>query len=258
VKKSGILFLLMTTGVVLGTASGVYYFWRQLTQLPEWYTEGENNPKTYTQIQKSAAEIEKKIETEIQASPQSVAPSSEESLNTNVVAKPSSGKLSSRDSGVQVALNSQELNDLLVTKITEKTGGKPLPSSVKGFHTSVKEDKLKTGAVIDVKELQNSGLGEQQQALLSEITQKIPMNDRKVYIGVEGKPEMRNGKLRFDENAKIQIGNMSFTIAEVADRLGVPPEKVQEQLNLEMKLRGLDIKDIDFKDGNAILRGAAK
>lgn len=253
-KKSGILFLLMTTGVVLGTVSGVYYFWRQLTQLPEWYTKGQTDPKTYAQIQKSGTEVEKKIEAQIQANP----PISNVSSNTNVVAKPSNDKASSKAPAVQVALNSEELNDLLVTKITEKAGGKSLPSSVKGFHTAVKENKLKTGAVVDVKELQNSGLGAQQQALLSEIAQKIPMDDRKVYIGVEGKPEMQNGKLRFDQNAKIQIGNMSFTIAEVAQRLGVPPEKVQEQLNIEMQMRGLDIKDIDFKDGNAILRGAAK
>ena len=84
------------------------------------------------------------------------------------------------------------------------------------------------------------------------------MDGRKVYIGVEGKPEIQDGKLRFNQNAKIQVGTMSFTIAEVADRLGVSPEKVQDQLNLELKLRGLTIKDIDFQDGNAILRGSAK
>jgi hypothetical protein len=254
VKKSSILFLLVTTGIVVGTASGVYYFWRQLTQLPEWYTKGETSPKTYAQIQKSADAVEKRIEAKVLASPQSV------QVSPNTIAAPNAlpDQPSQENSSVQVALNSQELNDLLVTKITEKSGGQPLPNSVKGFHTVVKDDKLKTGAVVDVKELKDSGLGSKQQALLTEITQKIPMNDRKVYIGVEGKPEMQNGKLRFDQNAKIQIGNMSFTIAEVASRLGVPPEKVQDQLNLEMKLRGLDIKDIDFRDGNAILRGAAK
>jgi hypothetical protein len=250
VKKSSILFLLLSTGIVMGTATGVYYFWRQLTHLPEWYTQGQSNPRTYAQIQKSGAAVEKKIESQIQASPSST--------NVGIAANSPTDELSSPSKNVQVALNSQELNDLLVTKITEKSGGQPLPSSVKGFHTSVKNDKMKTGAVVDMKELQNSGLGAQQQALLTEITQKVPMNDRKVYIGVEGKPEIQNGKLRFDQNAKIQVGDMSFTIAEVANRLGVAPEKVQDQLNLELKLRGLTVKDIDFQDGNAILRGAAR
>jgi hypothetical protein len=254
VKKSSVLFLLMITGIVFGTASGIYYFWRQLTQLPEWYTQGENNPKTYAQIQKSGADVEKRIEEKVRATPQSV----RVSPNSYIAPNPLPTQTSSEDSGVQVALNSQELNDLLVTKITEKTGGQPLPSSVKGFHTAVKNDKLKTGAVVDVKELKSSGLGSQQQALLTEITQKIPVGDQKVYIGVEGKPQVQNGKLRFDQNARIQVGNMSFTIAEVANRLGVPPEKVQDQLNIEMKLRGLDVKDIDFKNGSAILRGAAR
>ncbi len=249
-KKSSILFLLLSAGIVIGTTSSVYYFWRQLTQLPEWYTQGQSNPRTYAQIQKSSAAVEEKIESQIQASPQSA---SINAAPSRTVAQPSSPS-----KNVQVALNSQELNDLLVTKIAEKRGGQPLPSSVKGFNTAVKNDKLKTGAVVDVKELQDSGLGAQQQALLTEITEKIPMNDRKVYIGVEGKPKIQNGKLRFDQNARIQVGNMSFTIAEVANRLGVSPEKVQDQLNLELKVRGLTVKDIDFQDGNAILRGAAK
>ena len=249
-KKSGMLFLLLLTGITVGTISGVYYFWHQLTQLPEWYTQGQNNSRTYAQIQKSGAAVEEKIEAKIQSSP----------AFPNTIIAPNSPTIqpSSSTKNVQVALNSQELNDLLVTKITEKSGGQPLPTSVKGFHTSVKDDVLKTGAVVDVKELKNSGLGSQQQALLTEITQKIPMNDRKVYIGVEGKPEIQNGKLQFNENAKIQVGNMSFTIAEVASRLGVPPEKVQDQLNLELKLRGLTVKDIDFQDGNAVLHGSAK
>ncbi|GAP97443.1 hypothetical protein [Leptolyngbya sp. NIES-2104] len=249
-KKSSVLFLLLSTGIVIGTASGVYYFWRQLTQLPEWYSTGQNNPKTYAQIQKSGATVEEKIEAQIQASPQAA--------KVNAAVNRPSDEVSSASDDVQVALSSQELNDLLVTKITEKRDGQPLPSSVKGFNAAVKNDKLKTGAVVDIKELQNSGLGEQHQQFLSEITQKIPMSDRKVYIGVEGKPQIQNGKLRFDENARIQVGNMSFTIAEVASRLGVPPEKVQDQLNLELKLRGLTVRDIDFKDGNAILKGDPK
>lgn len=249
-KKSGMLFLLLSSGIAIATASGVYYFWRQLTQLPEWYGKEQTSSQTYAQIQKSGVAVEKKIESQIQASPQRV--------NTNIAPNQPAAKTSSPSEDVQVALNSEELNDLLVTKITEKTGGQPLPNSVKGFHTSVKNDKLKTGAVVDVKELQNSGLGSQQQELLSEITKTLPMSDREIYIGVEGKPEIQNGKLSFDENAKIQVGNMSFTIAEVASRLGVSPEKIQDQLNLELKLRGLSVKDIDFQDGNAILRGASK
>lgn len=249
-KKSGILFLLLSIGIVIATTSGVYYFWRRLTQLPEWYTKEQSNSQTYAQIQKSSAAVEKKIETQIQASPQP--------KNINIAPNLPTAKPSSAPENVQVALSSSELNDLLVTKLTEKAGGQPLPSSVKGFHTSVKNDKLKTGAVVDVEDLKNSGLGAQQQALLTQITEKFPVNDRKIYIGVEGKPEIQNGKLRFDQNAKIQVGNMSFTIAEVAQRFGVPPEKVQDQLNLELKLRGLSVKDIDFQDGNAILRGAAK
>lgn len=249
-KKASVLFLLMSAGIVIGVASGVYYFWRQFTQLPDWYTTQQNAPRTYAQIQKSGAAVEKKIQAQIQASPQAA--------KVNVVQNRPSEQAPSPPKDVQIALNSQELNDLLVTKIAEKREGRSLPSSVKGFNAAVKDNKLKTGAVVDIKELQNSGLGTQQQQFLSEITQNLPGNDRKVYIGVEGKPQIQNGKLRFNQNARIQVGNMSFTIAEVANRLGVSPEKVQDQLNLELKVRGLTVNDIDFKDGNAILTGDPK
>ncbi|BAU11267.1 hypothetical protein LEP3755_17600 [Leptolyngbya sp. NIES-3755] len=249
-KKSSLVFLLVSAGIVVGTATGVYYFWRQLTQLPEWYTAGQSKPRTYAQIQRSGAAVEQKIKAQIQASPQAA--------KVNPAPDRPTVKASSPPENVQVALSSQELNDLLVTKITEKRQGQPLPNSVKGFNAAVKDDKLKTGAVVDIKELQNSGLGAQQQQFLSEITQKLPVSDRKIYIGVEGRPQIQNGKLRFDENARIQVGNMSFTIAEVANRLGVSPEKVQDQLNLEMRVRGLTVRDIDFKDGNAILTGDPK
>ncbi|HTL87854.1 MAG TPA: hypothetical protein VL134_00535 [Leptolyngbya sp.] len=251
------LFLLLSTGIVAGAALGGYYFWHQLTQLPEWYKQEQSNSSTDAQMQKSGIAVENKITAKIQATPNLSAPLSE-STSRNIAPNSHPSQASNDRKSVQVALNSQELNDLLVTKIAEKRGGQPLPSSVKGFHTSVKNDTLKTGAVVDVKALKESGLGSQQQALLTEITQKIPMSDRKVYIGVEGKPEIQNGKLRFDQNAKIQVGNLSFTIAEVADRLGTSPEKVQDQLNVELQLRGLTVKDIDFKDGNAVLSGSAK
>ncbi|MBD2079390.1 hypothetical protein [Leptolyngbya sp. FACHB-17] len=245
-KRSKIL-LLSLTGIAVAAVSGGYYFWRQFTQLPDWYAEEQSSPRTYTQIQESGAAIERKIAAQIQTNPQPASTNITPNFPEPQPSKP-----------VQVALSSQELNDLLVTKITEKSGGKGLPNSVKGFQTSVKNDQLKTGAVVDIKELQNSGIGSQHQALLTQITEKIPMSDRKVYIGIEGKPEIQNGKLHFDQNAKIQVGNMSFTITEVANRLGVSPQKVQDQLNLELKLRSLTVKDINFQDGNAVLSGAAK
>lgn len=239
-KRSKIL-LLSLAGIAVATASGAYYFWQQFTQIPDWYSQQQSNPRTFAQIQASGAAIEEKIASQLKTS--SVA-------NTSVANTAASQR-------VQVALSSQELNDLLVTRITERSGAKAA-NSVKGFHTSVKNDQLKTGAVVDIQALENSGFGAKHQALLSQMAQKIPMSDRKVYIGVEGKPEIQNGKLHFDQNARIQVGNMSFTIAEVADRLGVPAQKVQDQLKLELKLRGLDIKDISFQDGNAVLSGAAK
>ncbi len=231
-KKSSFLFLLIVLGMVGGAASAMYYFWSQLTALPEWYRSDRADSRSVAEIQKSSATVVQKIQAQTQAVPQK------------------------KNSNVQVALNSQELNDLLVTKMAEKNAAKPILNSVKGMQTTVQNDTLKTGGMVDVNALKTSNLGAKEKQLLSEFTEKIPAGDRRLYIGVEGKPKIQNGTLKFTPDTKIRVGNMRFTLTEAAARMGVPVEQLQEQLNLELKLGS--VKDIDFQNDTAVLKGAAE
>lgn len=232
-KKSSSLFLLVVLGIVGSAAATGYYFWSGLTALPNWYRSDSSKSRSVAEIQKSSATVVQKIQSQAQATPPK------------------------KNADVQVALNSQELNDLLVTKIAEKNAAKPVLNSVKGMQTSVQNDTLKTGGVVDVNALQNSSLGAKEKQLLSELTEKIPVGDRHLYIGVEGKPKVQNGTLKFTPDTKIRVGNMSFTLTQAAARMGVPVEQLQEQLNLELKLDNVNVKDIDFQNDTAILKGAA-
>jgi hypothetical protein len=260
------LVLLVLLG---GTLSGLYYFWHQATKLPDWYREDAAQPPIATPQTK--ANIQQKIQAQIQQSliaespnPSSPNPSSPNPSSPNPSSpnpnrsNPSSSKTPDKaDSTVKVQLNQDELNDVLVSKIVEKNRISALPASIKSVHTAVENNTLKTGAVIDLKELKNSNLGSQEKAFLEQATQRIPgLGDRKVYIGIEGKPRVKDGKMQFDDQMRLHIGNLSLTVAELADRLGVPPEKVKERLKLELQLQNLNVNDIELQNGTAILRGS--
>ena len=260
------LVLLVLLG---GTLSGLYYFWHQATKLPDWYREDAAQPPIATP--QTTANIQQKIQAQIQQSliaespnPSSPNPSSSNpgSPNPNSPNPSSSNPSSSRtpdkaDKTVKVQLNQDELNDVLVSKIVEKNRISALPASIKSVHTAVENNTLKTGAVVDLKELKNSNLGSQEKAFLEQATQRIPgLGDRKVYIGIEGKPRVQDGKMQFDDQMRVHVGNLSLTVAELADRLGVPPEKVKERLKLELQLQNLNVNDIELQNGTAILRGS--
>ena len=257
-KKLGLLILLILGGM----GSIAYSVWSQATKLPDWYSENQTNTRSVADIQKSGAAIEQKIQQKVSAqkSPESAiaAVQSPSPVVVQPVQRSPQASPKKPKTDAKVALNSQELNDLIVTKITEKRSEKALPTSVKGFHTAVQNDTLKTGAVIDVSELKPSDFGEQGKAFLTQLTETLPAGNRKIYIGLEGKPEVKNGRLQFGANTRVRVGNLSLSLAELSDRFGIPQEQLQEKLNLELQLRNLNINGIDFRDGNAILQTAPK
>lgn len=268
-KKIGLVLLVLLGG----TLSGLYYVWHQATKLPDWY-QGNASPSPMD-IQQRTAQVQQKIQAQIQQSPTAndlnsndLNSSSPKNSSNNAASKPSSSpsiagsasnqgldQRSSKD--VKVQLDQQELNDVLVAKIAEKSQTKALPKSVKSVHTTVEADTLKTGAIVDIKALKDSNLGTQEKTFLNEAAQKFPgLSDRKVYIGIEGKPYVQDGKMQFDDQTRVRVGNLSLSVTELAQRLGVSPEQVKERLQLELQLNQLNINGIELQDGSAILRGS--
>ncbi len=45
-------------------------------------------------------------------------------------------------------------------------------------------------------------------------------------------------------------------IAELSQRLGIPQEKIEQRLRLELELGRLKINDIEIKENNASLKGS--
>ncbi|NDJ19617.1 hypothetical protein [Myxacorys almedinensis] len=266
-KKIGLVLLVLLGG----TLSGLYYFWHQATKLPDWYQEGtpqgsEGSPED---IEQRAATVQQTIQAKLRhrPTPSSLATASSGKPSAQVPQSQPNGAIAKKAVGtvpaprsrqdVEVQLNPQELNDVLVSKIAEQSQAKALPKSVKSVRTTVEADTLKTGAIVDMKALRESDLGTQEQTFLTEAAAKFPgLSDRKVYIGIEGKPRIQDGKVQFDDETRVRVGNLRLTIAEIAERFGVSPDQVKEQLALRLQFNNLHVKDIELLNGTAILRGS--
>lgn len=263
-KKLG-LFFLVVAAIVGGFAATFYYFLQQATKLPDWYSNHSTPPKTLAEAQKSRAAIEQKIQAKTEAAIQKPAaqPSSAPAsptvvkpnppVSTAVASKPVA-VAPAKNPDVEIKLKPEELNDLIVTNMTEKSP----PKALAGFQTTVQNNTLKTGAVVDIKELQKSKVGSNEQELLSQLSQNLPPDAQKIYIGIEGQPEVKNGRLQLGENTRIRVGNLVLSLAEIRDRFGISPEQIQEKLNVNLNLQNLNVEDIEFKNGTAVLRGSTK
>ncbi len=230
---------------VVAIASGAffYYYWRQVTKLPEWYVDQAPTHQQTINLQDQAAiqttkqELVNKIETDIQ---QQLASQSRDGLSKGQV---------------EVKLNQQELNDLLVTSIAEKPGSSKLLAAAKGINTTIEDGKIESGVVVNTSEIPVETLGTSERTVLQKVLTTFPsLENRDVYIGIEGQPKLENGQLQFDDNTKIKVGNLSLTLAELSQRLGVPQEKIERQLAL--KLEGFDIRDLELVDNQVVVKGA--
>jgi hypothetical protein len=231
-KKIG-LGLVLILGIGCAT---VYYFWHQATKLPDWYADQSAQSLASADLPANAAKVDQKIKSETQRS-----------------------RASGRTNNVEVQLSGEEINQLMVAKLAQKTGTAQLPTAIKAVNTQINGDRLKTGAVIDLAALPTSDLDPQEKAWIDEINQKFPtLANRKIYVGIEGKPQVDEGQLIFDNSMKVQLGELSFTLTELAERLEVPEAKLQEKLDLKLKVGDLNVQQIEVQGGKAVFKGMIK
>jgi hypothetical protein len=280
-KRLLVLFLLATAG----TVAVFFHFWNKATQLPDWYTSqaSENNVtglKSQEEFQQSREKIEAKIATSAQPTT-SNAPSLNPKQSPNADAaivrreqletsqnqaatstpatstKPAQSTNSKKN--VAVKLSKNELNDLVVSDFTRRTDGSKLAQAVRAVNTEVQNGKIESGAVVSLANIPINQLHAGEKDTLSRILGAFPaLKNQNVYIAIEGEPEVENGQVKFGENTRIRLGDLSFTPAEIAQRLGVPEAEVRKRINLELELRGLDINDVKLMKDGVVLEGSAQ
>ncbi|MGI0491226.1 hypothetical protein ACN4EG_05400 [Alkalinema pantanalense CENA528] len=213
---------------VLGAAGvGIAIAYQQATSLPDGY---RNAAQTYLlepdTLQAEARQVEQKLR----------------SLNQE---------------NVSVSLSPAEVKVLVTSTIAQVSQQVKASTAIKGIHTEIKNNQLQAGAVVDLAELQQSQLSHQEKALLRDAIQRIPgFHDRQIYLGLEGQPRMVNGQIQLDPNTQVKVGKLSFSLNQIAQRVGVPPEHLQNQINrtLPQFLSEISANSIEVDQDRIVLR----
>ncbi|OUC12444.1 MAG: hypothetical protein B0A82_22605 [Alkalinema sp. CACIAM 70d] len=156
-----------------------------------------------------------------------------------------------------VSLSSTDVKVLVTATIAQISQQVKASTAIKGVHTEIDNNQLHAGAVVDLAALQQSQLSRQEKALLQEAIQRIPgFHDRQIYLGLEGQPRMVNGQIQLDPNTRVKVGKLSFSLDQIAQRVGVAPEQIQSQINrtLPQVLSEIPVSSIEVEHDRVVLR----
>jgi hypothetical protein len=244
--KKFLIFLLL---ILLGGASVAYYYWRQITQLPEWY-QSQQSPENPNINWENPAEIsiaKEKIKEKIQ---QQI----NQQIEGNIHSKNSAQiNHSNTSNDFEVKLNREDINQLVEASLAENSQQRQLLKSAKAIETNLDKNQVEIGAVVNPSEIPQTSLSTKERAILDKVLQTFPQfKDREIYLAIAGKPQVENGKLILDRDSIIKVGNLKFTLEEIAQRFGLPPDKVKQ--HLQLNLNHLNLKDIKINDREVILK----
>lgn len=218
-----------------GIGAVVFLFWQQATQLPTWYT----NPSTTTNARTLTNQ------TKIQ-------------LAQKQVLDKVSDRLQGQGATIgEVQLDSNEVNTLIVSSIAKTTDKSRLAQALLGTNTQIESGKIRAGAVIDLKAIPKDELRAKEQGAITQLLKTVPsLEDRPLYIEIEGKPTVRNGQVSLDNTTRVKLGNLSFTQAELSQRLGISQDRLTLEISKEFKNLPVDVKGVEIVGDRLVVRGS--
>lgn len=261
--KKLILIVFLVSGVGF---SFLYYYWRQATWLPEWYTTSSAdsqrtlNLSDESDIIAAQARLQAKIDASIaeaqEASPETMLMPYTRVSNSGF---DSSQSQLSRSKNVEIELNDTEVNELILTTVAKKIAPSQVAANVPSFHTTIKDGVIETGAVVNLSDLPRHQMANRKQATLERAIATFPfLKNQDIYIGVSGTPQIANGQLKLDDSAKVKLGNLSLTLSELAQRLDITETELKSKLNLSLPLENVKVNDLKLDGNKVLLRGSVQ
>ncbi len=160
---------------------------------------------------------------------------------------------------VEVELSNQEVNELMMKTIAEHTSYNPALTRVPSLHTTIKDGVIESGTVVNLANISSNQLAEKETEALEKMIKSFPfLENKQIYVGISGNPQIENGQLKWDNNTQIKLGNLSLSLLELSRRLEIPKEKLEQKLNLSLPLGRLKVKDMELIDDKVLLRGSVE
>ena len=236
-KKIALILILL----IAGTSAAIYYYYlQQATKLPDWYTSKKETTaalaiKDTEYISESQA---RKVQT--------------------ITDKAESFSKRNPGESVEINLNEDDINSLIISGLSKNTSKKNLPEAIKGVKTNIQDGKIESGAIVNISKIQTAPTAKNDKLTITQLTKTFPfLANQEVYVGVVGKPTVENGQLKLADDTEIKVGNLSFPISEVSNKLGIPKEQLEKRINSELKLRGVKVEDVELVDNHALIKGSS-
>ena len=238
-----------------GVGAVAFYYWQQATQLPDWYTAHQSGsasqpsqatairPTVVTELNQPSDRATSSKPASAQANPAMTQPNPATTAQPSTLQEPST----------KTHLHQNDLTQLFTTEITRKAESKKLSSALKGANTTMQNGTVESGAVVNLGDIAPDQLPPDERAFFSKLVTAFPeLSRQSFYLGVEGRPTVKNGQAQLDENLRIKLGKLSFTPAQLSERLGIPEDQIRQQLQLQVQLGNVKTKQAQLADDRSI------
>lgn len=251
--------LLIAVFLALAGIGGVaFYYWQQATKLPDWYAANQSmsaNQTDQTNVPNSLAS-QSITEPNQGKSGDRAQTKTPQSTQPSALAKPSESRASLATAEKQPSKTTSRQNELaqrFTTEVTRKIESRKLGSALKGANTTMQNGKVESGAVVNFGDISPNQLPPDERAFFSKLIAAFPeLSRQNFYIGVEGKPVVKGGQVQLDDNIRIKLGNLSFTPAQLSERLGIPEDQIRQQLKLQVQMGNLKVEELRVADDRAL------
>jgi hypothetical protein len=234
-----------------------YYYWRQVTTLPDWYENDRPNSAQAVNLSDRGAVAAAQARIDLKIANEIARPAAVETP----AARPETASRNPFDRGdraipIRLDLDNRDFNDLLVSSLNETSGIAPFLPATEGFKAEVKAGKVELGAVVNLGAIPVDALTPPERKIYDRALTTFPfLKDRKVYMALDGQPQVDQGKLKFDSETQVKLGNLNLSLSQMADRLGLPVDRLERQLVLQLERGNLQIEELELIGDRAAITG---
>jgi hypothetical protein len=230
---------------VASVGAVAFYYWQQATQLPDWY--GSTQPDSLSQTGQINASTSPPgdviTDTNRSTERDRRQPNSQPSVSITQPTKKVGTVPETppkQPTPTKTEVQQKELTRLFTNEITRKAEDKRLGAALKGANTTIQNGNIESGAVVNFKDISLEQLPPDERDFLTKLVTAFPaLGQQSFYIGIEGKPTIKDGQAQLNDDMRIKLGKLSFTPAQLSERLGIPEEQIRQQIQLQVQLGNL-------------------
>ncbi|MFK8182408.1 MAG: hypothetical protein AB8B99_03475 [Phormidesmis sp.] len=159
------------------------------------------------------------------------------------------------NSDTSFTLSSSDLNEMVTDAIASRPYTAPILDAAKDITTAIKNDRIESGAKINLSDLPLDALPTEGRQAVEQLTQTFPfLANRDVYVGVEGAPRIVNGELSL-EDTYVRFGQLRLPVGRVADQLGISQGEIEQQIGALLDQQDMSLSDVRIEDGRLVIVG---